>query len=112
MKNFVLRTVANLSTLYPHAGYGPEGVQAVSETWTEVLIEERVTVPHFRLAVNQMIKTSKYFPTIAEILKEINVVRDREYDKRQRYLCPRTYLDSHLQGLASPHYPRDYPDHP
>ena len=83
MKNVVLRTVANLSTLFPSAGYGPEGVRAVADTWTEILIEERVSIDHFRLAVNRMIKTRKFFPTIAEILEEVRAIRIREYNERR-----------------------------
>ena len=106
MKNVVLRTVANLATLYSAAGYGPEGVRAVADTWTQILIEERVSVDHFRLAVNRMIKTRKFFPTIAEILEEVRAIRIREYNERQPQL-PAVHGDQRQENIETINRIRD-----
>ena len=107
MKHVVLRTVANLATLYSAAGYGPEGVRAVAETWTQILIEERVSVDHFRLAVNRMIKTRKFFPTIAEILEEVRAIRIREYNERQLPQLPDVNGDQRQKNIETINRIRD-----
>ena len=107
MKNVVLRTVANLATLYSAAGYGPEGVRAVADTWTQILIEERVSVDHFRLAVNRMIKTRKFFPTIAEILEEVWAIRIREYNERQLPQLPDVNGDQRQENIETINRIRD-----